>query len=409
MMPDLIVVGSGLTGLFAAVLAARRRAHVCVISQGRGGLSQAHGSIDVWAGGAPTRAIPQLRASHPYASLGLAAVRDALDAFCKLMDSLDYPFSGDPSTNLTLPSPLGTPHITCLAPESMAAGDLQDRTPITLLEIPTFRDAPLHLAAEALRKGGIDIRDVIPAPLPAFEARRDVYSTDIARLFDDPESRMEIARAWKPLLSKARRVGIPAVLGLANSREAHAALCEAWGIPVFEIPTLPPCLPGLRLEHRLRLYATRSGVSFVEGPRVIGRVDGRSGGHHVSGVVSLGAPAPHIFEADAVLLATGGFLHGGLVATQDGRVQESVFDLPVVYRPGREFWVADAPFGPQPYTEFGVAVDAEMRPVGAGQHPLYENLFAAGGLLAGADRAIEGSRQGISLATAYRAIQTALA
>jgi glycerol-3-phosphate dehydrogenase subunit B len=408
-MPDLIVVGSGLTGLFAAVLAARRGAQVCVISQGRGGLSQAHGSIDVWAGGAPTRAIPQLRDSHPYASFGLHTVRHALDAFSQLMASLDYPFSGDLSTNITLPSPLGTPHITCLVPHSMAAGDLHAPAPITLLEIPAFRDAPLHLAAETLRKSGIDVRDVIPAPLPAYEPRRDVYSTEIARSFDDPEKRMEIARAWKPLLSQTRRVGIPAVLGLASSHQAHAALCDAWGIPVFEIPTLPPSLPGMRLEFHLRLLATRSGVSFVEGPRVIGRVDGRSGAHRVSGVVSLGAPAPHVYKADAVLLATGGFLHGGLVATQDGRVQESVFDLPLVYQPGREHWVVDAPFGSQPYAEFGVAVNGEMRPIGAGGEPIYENLFAAGGLLAGSDRAVEGSRQGISLASAYRAIQMALA
>jgi glycerol-3-phosphate dehydrogenase subunit B len=50
-----------------------------------------------------------------------------------------------------------------------------------------------------------------------------------------------------------------------------------------------------------------------------------------------------------------------------------------------------------------------MRPLGADGAPLLQNLFAAGGLLAGARRAEEGSRQGIGLATAWRAVESALA
>lgn len=407
-MPDLIIVGSGLTGLFAAALAAGRGAQVCVISQGRGGLSQAHGCIDVWAGGAPTRAIPQLRTHHPYASLGLAAIREGVEEFGALMAALDYPFSGDLSRNLSLPTALGCRHTTALVPQSMAEGDLDDETPITLLHIPIFRDAPLHMAAENLRQGGVPIRRVISASLPAYQPRRDVYSMEIGKLFDQPGKRQEIARAWKPLLSQARRVGLPAVLGYRDSLQAYLFLRDAWGIPVFEIPSLPPSLPGLRLERCLRLHAARIGVFFIEGPRVIGRVDGRSDGRRVSGVVSLAAPAPHIYEADAVLLASGGFLHGGLIAAQDGRVQESVFDLPVVYRRGREHWLSGDPLGGQPYAEFGVAVDAEMRPVGAGGQPIFENLYAAGGILAGADRSLESSRQGVGLATAYHAVRMAL-
>jgi anaerobic glycerol-3-phosphate dehydrogenase len=39
---------------------------------------------------------------------------------------------------------------------------------------------------------------------------------------------------------------------------------------------------------------------------------------------------------------------------------------------------------------------------------MFENLLAIGGVLAGADRAHEGSRQGIDIATAYRAIEVLL-
>jgi anaerobic glycerol-3-phosphate dehydrogenase len=36
---------------------------------------------------------------------------------------------------------------------------------------------------------------------------------------------------------------------------------------------------------------------------------------------------------------------------------------------------------------------------------IYENVFAVGGLLAGADRNSEGSREGIDLATAWAAVR----
>jgi glycerol-3-phosphate dehydrogenase subunit B len=102
-------------------------------------------------------------------------------------------------------------------------------------------------------------------------------------------------------------------------------------------------------------------------------------------------------------------LHGGLVARQDGRVQESVFDLPVVSEKDRTAWAGPSPLTSQPYASFGIAVARDMRPTGPDGVPIFKNLFAAGGVLAGADRTAEGSRQGIDLATAYRAVEAALA
>jgi anaerobic glycerol-3-phosphate dehydrogenase len=49
-----------------------------------------------------------------------------------------------------------------------------------------------------------------------------------------------------------------------------------------------------------------------------------------------------------------------------------------------------------------------MQPLGLDEKPMFKNLFAAGGLLTGSDRSIEGSRQGIDLATAYCAVNEAL-
>jgi glycerol-3-phosphate dehydrogenase subunit B len=99
-------------------------------------------------------------------------------------------------------------------------------------------------------------------------------------------------------------------------------------VSLFEIPTLPPSLPGLRLERALQRLAIEAGAELVEGPVVRGEVDGRSAGKRVSGVVATTAAGPRPFRSRAVLLATGGALHGGWMSFAGGEIQESVFGLP---------------------------------------------------------------------------------
>jgi glycerol-3-phosphate dehydrogenase subunit B len=143
----------------------------------------------------------------------------------------------------------------------------------------------------------------------------------------------------------------------------------------------------------------------MEGSTAVGRVDGTTGGQRTNGVVLHTAGGPRILEARAVLLATGGILNGGIIRRQSGRFQETVFDLPLRNNHHPNAMIGSSPFEHQPYSLVGVGVDTHMRPLAVDGEPLFENLFAAGGIIAGADRAMEGSRQGIDLSTAYSAIK----
>jgi glycerol-3-phosphate dehydrogenase subunit B len=407
-MTDLIIVGAGLTGLYAAALAARRGAKVILVTFGRGGLEFSHGCIDVAGSVAARQALRRPRRGHPYARGGRSALENALDAFRQITLEGGIPYAGTPSEVLRLPTALGTLHATCMAPLSMTAGEASLGGDVTIAGLAPFRDFYSGLVADGLSEAGLAATQVPELPIPEAPQRRDAYATDLARLFDDPLEREQLARAWKPRLTGVQRLGLPAVIGFDDSAKAHKDLEERLGVRLFEIPTLPPSVPGIRLERLLRRAALARSASLIEGSMAIGRVDGRSGGRRVSGVVAQTAGGPRLYEAGAVLLATGGILHGGLVTRQDGRVQESVFDLPVVADLDRTRWTAASPFEQQPYAGFGVAVDDDLKPVGPDGAPIFENLFAAGGILAGCDRASEGSRQGIDLATAYRAVEVAL-
>ncbi len=407
-MTEIVVVGAGLTGLFASILAADRSTKVTLVARGRGGLTLSHGCIDVWGRATPSRALSNLRMNHPYRLAGKDSVRAGIEILRELCRQADLPYVGNISRNLRLPTALGAIHTTALAPKSLALGDLRDSAPISIAGMEGFRDFYPELVTATLRKAGVSVGNALRLPLPLSTARRDRYALDLALAFDDPQFRDEVSRIWKPRLSGVKRLGLPAILGLNNPQLVHEELQERMGTTLFEIPTLPPTVPGIRLERLLRRKATEMGVFLIEGPKALGRVEGSTRTARVSGVVLQTVGGARTIAADIVILATGDVLHGGLVFQQNGQVRESVLDLPVIFDEGRQHWTTSSPLESQPYARYGLRVDEQMRPQGADGLPIYKNLFCAGGLLAHADRSAEGSRQGIGIATAYRAIEAAL-
>jgi glycerol-3-phosphate dehydrogenase subunit B len=317
-------------------------------------------------------------------------------------------YEGAVESSFRLPTALGSALYAAFAPKSVAAGDLHHGPPFLVAGIEGFRDFHPEIVAANLTHLGAAVEGAVTLPLISGPRNRDAYATDLAALFDDVNWLEETARAWKPRIGPAKRLALPAVVGLHRPARSLELLRTRLGMPIFEIPTLPPCLPGLRLERGLRSVCLAAGVRLVEGATAVGLVDGRSGGMRVAGVVAHSAGGPWEVKADATILATGGILNGGLVAQADGRVQESIFDLPVVHTQDRSTWTDASPWSPHAYTQFGLRVNSRMQPVGRDGRPMFENLLAIGGVLAGADRAHEGSRQGIDIATAYRAIEVLL-
>jgi glycerol-3-phosphate dehydrogenase subunit B len=416
---DVIVVGAGLAGLFAGWLAARRGARVLVLARGQGNLQLGAGTIDIWARNAEGEPVPDPLAElarladspltgtvhtgtpHPLLLAGLPALRAALDALQSLFTSANYPLAGQLDHNHFLPTALGAVRPTCLVPESFMAGELRQPAEIVLADLPGFRDFYAAYAAANLRAASYAARS-LPLTLPRAPARRDLYASDLARLIDTDGYRASLADAWRPSLAGVSRLGLPAILGLAAPADAWRDLSDRLGVELFEIPILPPSAPGMRLYNVLRDAVEAAGGRVTIGPAVRGWLPGAATtGAAVIGVVADTAGGPRHYSAKAVILATGGFRHGGLVAPGPNHAVETVFDLPVLT--GAE-WFEPVYWRSHPYTRFGVVVNDNMQPVDAAGLPLYPNLWAAGGLLAGADRIGEGCREGLDMATAWRAV-----
>lgn len=84
-------------------------------------------------------------------------------------------------------------------------------------------------------------------------------------------------------------------------------------------------------------------------------------------------------EADVFYLATGKFFAGGLTADMDS-VCEPVFGLDVIYDHDRNNWFNASFAEPQPFMDFGVAVDSNGCAVKDGASIV--NLFPIGEIIA---------------------------
>jgi glycerol-3-phosphate dehydrogenase subunit B len=170
---------------------------------------------------------------------------------------------------------------------------------------------------------------------------------------------------------------------------------------VFEIPTPPPSVPGIRLLTAVEEVVRRAGGRVVVGSEVIGS---RTSGSRLDAVIARTSGRDAVYPASWFVLASGGLVADGIVMESDRSVREAVFDLPVrgVPRDGEPFFRPEY-FAEHPLSDAGVMTDAGLRPVDGDGRVVYENLFAAGAVLGGAVPWKEKSGEGIALGTGFTA------
>ncbi|HEX4215744.1 MAG TPA: anaerobic glycerol-3-phosphate dehydrogenase subunit GlpB [Candidatus Dormibacteraeota bacterium] len=407
---DVVVVGLGLAGLTAALAAAERGARVLALGKGYGTTHFRSGTIDVLghAGaevvGNPRAGLAQLcqeRPEHPYALLreelepALTLVRDATaESSLELLGDLD--------ANRLLPTALGTLRPACLHQPTMGA-DLRGAS-VLAAGIEGYRDfEPALFAANlpaAAAAHGIELRArAARVEMPPLR-RHHLDGPGLAQLFEQAWFRDQFLETLRPDLGDATLVALPAVLGLRHAAEVHAILERRLGVPVIELPALPPSVPGMRLQRALESALRVRGGRVQVGARArFVREGGRA-------LLEIAAAAhPFRIPLRRLVLATGGPVSGGLVVERSGRVSETVAGVPVEQPAGEpEHWYGNdfLGAGAQPVSLAGIRVDAAMRPLGGGE-VVDPDLFAAGGLLAGACRSAELSADGIACASGHAA------
>jgi len=398
---DVLVVGGGVAGMTAALAAADTGASVRLVTKSQSTLRHASGLVDVLGYADeeliadPFDAIADLPADHPYAKVGVEAVRNGLERFDTITGDLYR--GGHTETNALLPTHGGAVKPTARYPASAAAGLASDERDVLLVGFETLSDFDAPLAADHLRAADVpfDVRGAtVSFPgTPRADAKITRYAHALDE--DDDDERERLAGRVERVHEGEARVGFPAVLGESHHAAIRAALADALDADVFEVPMGPPSLPGMRLEAAYERALRDAGVSVVRRPVDGYETDG-DGRLTAAFVERNGQHIPH--HADAFVLATGGLVGEGIDSDRGG-VHEPVFDCHVPHPADRYEWFVDEPFGDQPYPRFGVVVDDDLRPRDAAGSIEFENLRAAGSVVGGADFAAECSGTGVSLAT----------
>jgi glycerol-3-phosphate dehydrogenase subunit B len=413
---DTVVVGAGLAGLTAALRLTEQGQRVLVVARGVGATHLSPATLDVlgYVGSArvesPANSVASLVAGmpdHPYAHV-TEAQRGTAIAWFVTHAAAALGYVGSVDENLLLPTALGVPKPTAFAPRTMAGGDLRSGGRFVFVGFKGFKDFHPTLIADNVA------RAVLPAPIaaralelePPESARGDLSGRVLAGRFDTEHLADWLVTALEGRMDPDERIGIPAVLGLRAADATWQALEQRLERKVFEISTLPPSIPGIRLFDVLTGALRAGGARLVLGVRAAGaRVeDGR-----IEAVAVANATGTVSYPTRSVVLASGGFASGGIELDSFGVTRETVFDLPVSGVPETDH-VRFAPgyFDSQPLAAAGVATEEFLRPIGRDGRPVYPNLHAAGATLGGAVPWKEKSGTGISVVTGYAAAEAIL-
>ena len=416
---DCIVIGGGLSGLTCAVKCAEAGVRTAVISNGMNALHFSSGSIDVlghlpsgMAVARPFERMAELKIEqpdHPYSRIGAATVVEALDFFAEQTARAGLVFYKNGIENHPRVTGLGVLKPAYLSQESAFNDRLKTavRSPgakIAILNFYGYRDYYAAITAEQLKKSdlfrGAQIvtgEITLPAYTGTGKNLHEFRSTDLARVFDSDRYLPRIAGEIVKAAQGAGVVSMPAFIGIDRYAHVHKRLEELTGCLIYEIPTLPPSIPGLRLDNALKSRLAALGGVYSQSDKVTG---GRISGDVLEEVVTANSGATG-YAAGHYVLATGSFISGGLKCAFN-QLEEPVFGLKIRGSQDRREWYSKKFFDTKghPFLSYGVETDDTLNPY-APDGTTVKNLFCTGALLAGYDPVREGSGGGVAISTGY--------
>lgn len=409
---QLAVIGSGIAGFAASIFAVNRKIAAAQVGN-TGAVAYTTGYLDLIgrcdgvAVADAWQALASLRETEPLHPLCRVAPDDIHQAFVEFTDFLGacgLAYSAPGPANITALTPVGTLKPTLCVPVTMAAGPraLANRSPCVIVD---FRGLKGFSGAEVVANLRARWPDLTTQRIafPGME-HGEVYPEVMARALEVPATREKLAEALRGIAGSARVIGLPAILGMHRPDHVLVELERLTGREIFEIPTMPPSVPGIRLRELFQQVLPQRGVTLIPQQRVTALSFAGDG----ATLALRDSYGPIRVHAQAVILATGRFLSGGLEAHPAG-IREHLLDLPVTQPADRSDWYHERYTDPRghPIHRAGIEVDDSFRPLTREGRRHHERLFAAGVILAHQDWIRGRSGAGIAIATAFRAVTEA--
>lgn len=397
---DAVIIGGGLSGLACGISLAEAGKRCAIISSGQSALHFSCGSFDLlgYVDGEevtnPLEAIGRLPKNHPYTLVGVENIKEISSAVPAFFEKVGVKVSGTNKENHKRLTPIGNQRPTWLTiDEYITIDDSLKGKKVLLLNVAGYLDLPVKFVASGLEKLGVscDVQEFSIAELDERrESASEMRSVNISKVVE-MVGVSRVADAVNAKVGGYDIVLLPAVFGW-NNNNTFAEFKSKVNVEVKLVATMPPSVPGVRLQTLLRNRFQKMGGVMLLGDSVIG-------GNIENGKMQWVETQNLVGEkliADTFVLATGNFFSRGVLGAPN-EIYEPIFGLDVNSQQGREKWYSDRFFGEQPFMRFGVAVNNTFLASKGGQ--ILNNLYVAGSVLSGANQVKEASMGGVSLIT----------
>jgi len=412
---ELAVIGAGMAGMAASLFACNRGISVAQLGA-TGGIAFSSGFLDLlgvhpveeskrlsdpWAGLSAVQGDMPL---HPLGRVPIGDIRAALAEYLRFLESVGLPYLSLLESNAEVLTLLGTVKPTYAAPLTMWSGvrAWKEKRPCLFLDFQGLQEFNANLVSANLKAEWPATRSE-RLTFPGSGSADRLYTRHLAREMELSDTQEKLARLIRSHVRQDECVGMPAVLGMRESPRVLARMQEMIQAPLFEIPTLPACVPGLRLKESFEAYLPSRGVKafWQRQVRAVRRVEGGPFVLNLGG----GGEVEEI-RAEAVLLATGRFFGKGLVADR-GRIRETLFGLEVRQPENRSHWHHRDLWDPRghPVNRAGLETDESFRPLGVSGQAAYPDLYASGSILAHQDWMRMKCGSGLAIVTSYAAVK----
>ena len=291
---DLTVIGAGMAGMATTLFAANRGLSVCQVgstseigfASGLFDLLGVHPMKDGKRWDDPWKGIKELVRDipeHPYAKLTEIDIKNSFDELLGFLQAAGLPYLRHPDRNVRVITHMGTTKRTYCVPQTMrnCIDAFEQQTPGLIIDFAGLKGFSAGLIVAALSKEWPGLRNTL-VTFPGKEQMVEVLPEHMANALVISRNCERLADAIRPHVQEAKVVGIPAVLGLYQSSKVTSDLAELIGVPVFEISTMPPSIPGLRLKEAFERGLREKRAGYFSHRSVLEVKEKGSGGFEIA-------------------------------------------------------------------------------------------------------------------------------
>jgi glycerol-3-phosphate dehydrogenase subunit B len=404
---DVLIIGSGLSGMAATFFALDNG--LKTIQMGCGCPLQFYsGFFDLmstypiqenktWEN--PWDAIEKLsqdNPNHPYAFLTKDQICQAAGSWMKFLEMHKIHYHYIPDKNIPAITSIGTQKLTHAVPKSVWNGihAMMQHQEALLVDIDGLKGFSARQIKETLQ----DTWPELETARIAFPGTSgEVFTNHMANALESTSVQEQLVDLLFPLTRHVKCVGFPAMLGAFYHEDVCNNLEDLFGRTVFEIPTLPLSMQGIRLRDALTHGLKQKGAKMFQKSVTQIEPDGKYG-------FIVQAENMKIF-AKNIILASGRFMSKGLIASRTV-ITEPLFNLSVYQPESRRGWHQKNFFDSAGHGihEAGIQVDKTFRPVDDNKKIVYDQLYAVGAILAHNDWIRYKCGSGVAVASAFGAV-----